>query len=124
MAFLLLLTFLLVNAPAALTSHQAPGAASADAGQKDAALLPKVRLIATGGTISNRTGGRLTSDELLKSMPGHEAGPTHSLSHSQGSALKQLCAAFARFSWLQLSLRVSSAAFLTPLAFPVTQSCP
>jgi L-asparaginase len=33
---------------------------------------PRVRLIATGGTISNRTGGRLTSDELLTSMPGIE----------------------------------------------------
>lgn len=31
--------------------------------------LPKVRLFATGGTISNRTGGRLTADELLQSMP-------------------------------------------------------
>jgi L-asparaginase len=28
-----------------------------------------VRLIATGGTISNRAGGRLTSEELLKSIP-------------------------------------------------------
>jgi L-asparaginase len=35
-----------------------------------AASPPKVRLIATGGTISNRTGGRLTADELVKSMPG------------------------------------------------------
>ena len=37
------------------------------------APLPKVRLIATGGTISNRTGGRLTSDELVASMPRHRA---------------------------------------------------
>ena len=34
-----------------------------------AADLPRVRLVATGGTISNRSGGRLTADELLKSMP-------------------------------------------------------
>jgi L-asparaginase len=34
--------------------------------------LPRVRLVATGGTISNRMGGRLTADELLKSMPGIE----------------------------------------------------
>lgn len=32
--------------------------------------LPRVKLFATGGTISNRTGGRLTADELLKSMTG------------------------------------------------------
>jgi L-asparaginase len=39
------------------------------AADADAAPRPKVRLIATGGTISNRTGGRLTADELLKSAP-------------------------------------------------------
>ena len=32
--------------------------------------LPKVRLIATGGTISNRVGGRLTAGELAASVPG------------------------------------------------------
>lgn len=31
--------------------------------------LPRVYLFATGGTISNRTGGRLTVDELIKSVP-------------------------------------------------------
>src|SRR5688500_19530532 len=31
--------------------------------------LPRVRLIATGGTISMREGGRLTADELVKLMP-------------------------------------------------------
>src|SRR4029077_18778983 len=34
--------------------------------------LPKVRLVATGGTISNRNGGRLTAGELITSMPGLE----------------------------------------------------
>jgi L-asparaginase len=34
-----------------------------------AADLPRVRLVATGGTISNRNGGRLTAEELLQSMP-------------------------------------------------------
>jgi L-asparaginase len=51
-----------------LYSRQAPAAAGTV--QTTVAPLPRVRLIATGGTISNRTGGRLTSDELLKSMPG------------------------------------------------------
>jgi L-asparaginase len=32
--------------------------------------LPRVRLIATGGTISNRSGGRLTAEELVTSIPG------------------------------------------------------
>jgi L-asparaginase len=34
-----------------------------------AADLPRVRLVATGGTISNKAGGRLTADELLQTMP-------------------------------------------------------
>src|SRR6266567_2732233 len=33
---------------------------------------PRVRLVATGGTISNKNGGRLTAEELVKSMPGIE----------------------------------------------------
>ena len=33
------------------------------------AELPRVRLVATGGTISNRDGGRLTAEELVKMMP-------------------------------------------------------
>jgi len=32
--------------------------------------VPRVRLVATGGTISNRNGGRLTAEELVASMPG------------------------------------------------------
>jgi L-asparaginase len=32
--------------------------------------LPRIRLLATGGTISNRTGGRLTAEELVQSLPG------------------------------------------------------
>src|SRR6185436_4302311 len=34
--------------------------------------LPRVRLVATGGTISNKTGGRLTAEELVQLMPGIE----------------------------------------------------
>jgi L-asparaginase len=32
--------------------------------------VPRVKLFATGGTISNRVGGRLTAEELVRSMPG------------------------------------------------------
>jgi L-asparaginase len=32
--------------------------------------LPRVRLVATGGTISNRRGGRLSAEELVASVPG------------------------------------------------------
>ncbi|MEI6666586.1 MAG: asparaginase [Acidobacteriota bacterium] len=34
-----------------------------------AAELPRVRLVATGGTISNRTGSRLTAGELVATIP-------------------------------------------------------
>src|SRR5262245_20089237 len=34
------------------------------------APLPKVYVFATGGTISNRQGGRLTVEELIKAVPG------------------------------------------------------
>ena len=40
--------------------------------QQASAALPKVRLVATGGTISNRDGGRLTAEDLVKSLPGLE----------------------------------------------------
>jgi L-asparaginase len=44
------------------------------AGQAQSAtgVLPRVRLVATGGTISNRTGGRLTAGELVKGTQGLE----------------------------------------------------
>lgn len=47
-----------------------PGPATRRLGGPDTA--PRVRLIATGGTISNRTGGRLSAEELVASIPGVE----------------------------------------------------
>ena len=46
--------------------------AAATVRAQPAADVPRVRLVATGGTISNRTGGRLTAEELVKAMPGVE----------------------------------------------------
>ncbi|HWI20007.1 MAG TPA: asparaginase [Vicinamibacterales bacterium] len=43
--------------------------------------LPRVHFVATGGTISNRDGGRLSAEELAKSMPGVERYAR--LSHEQ-----------------------------------------
>lgn len=42
------------------------------AAQRPQAPLPRVHFVATGGTISNREGGRLSAEELAKSMPGVE----------------------------------------------------
>lgn len=52
---------------AALTA-QAP---AATVSAPDAAP-PRVRMVATGGTISNRRGGRLTAEELVKALPDVE----------------------------------------------------
>jgi L-asparaginase len=49
--------------------------------QRAQAPLPRVHFVATGGTISNKNGGRLTAGELAKSMPGVERYAR--LSHEQ-----------------------------------------
>lgn len=65
---LLFLCTLAASAPAlAQAVAEAPRVATAPR-----ADLPRVHLLATGGTISNRTGGRLTAEELASSMPGLE----------------------------------------------------
>ena len=51
--------------------HPAPSSQVAPAPSQGTAL-PRVRLVATGGTISNRSGGRLTAEELVRSMPDIE----------------------------------------------------
>src|SRR6186713_1087114 len=51
---------------------QAPASAQPPATQAPAADAPRVRLVATGGTISNKTGGRLTAEELVALMPNVE----------------------------------------------------
>jgi L-asparaginase len=92
--FLLLLLTGLTNG-LALTAGLTTAAAQA---------LPRVRLIATGGTIANRAGSRLTPAELLRVAPGLER-------HARVDA-----EAFANVSsgqltleqWLQLSKRVST----------------
>lgn len=65
--------------------------------------LPRVHFVATGGTISNREGGRLTAEDLAKSIPGVErfAGLSHEQFTNVASSeltLKQ---------WLGLSKRIN-----------------
>jgi L-asparaginase len=64
-AFRLFTILLLWTTPAAAQS-----AVPAKAADTTRAALPHVHMLATGGTISNRLGGRLTAEELAKSMPG------------------------------------------------------
>ncbi|MGH9174412.1 MAG: asparaginase [Vicinamibacterales bacterium] len=65
--------------------------------------VPHVHLIATGGTISNRDGGRLTADDLAKSMTGLDRHAR--LTHEQFSnvASSQL----TLDQWIKLSRRVN-----------------
>jgi L-asparaginase len=59
--------FLFVWTTAAAAQSVAPAASSRTT---DDPQLPHVHMLATGGTISNRDGGRLTAEDLAKSMPG------------------------------------------------------
>jgi L-asparaginase len=63
----LLASFVVAAAVAARTPQPAPKPSGSVSAAADA---PRVRLIATGGTISNRTGNRLTAEELVNSVPG------------------------------------------------------
>jgi L-asparaginase len=67
----LLLTILAIPglADASLDRPQDPGQRPPEASAEPQSP-PRVRLVATGGTISNRAGGRLTAEELVQSMPG------------------------------------------------------
>jgi L-asparaginase len=67
-----LLLTLLVAPRLVIAAPQAAQTPQVAAPQAVASALPRVRLIATGGTISNRSGGRLTAEELVESMPGVE----------------------------------------------------
>jgi L-asparaginase len=68
-------TALLLTLTLAGWSAEAQTAAPA----RPALELPRVRLVATGGTISNRDGGRLTAEELVALMPsvGRYARPEY-----------------------------------------------
>ena len=64
---------------------------------------PHVHLIATGGTISNRQGGRLTAEDLAKSMPGVDRYATLSYEQFANVASSQL----TLDQWLRLSRRIT-----------------
>jgi L-asparaginase len=68
-----------------------------------AAEVPRVRLVATGGTISNRTGGRLTAEELVKSIPNldrYARAEWEQFANASSSAL-------TLEQWLQLARRLN-----------------
>lgn len=67
---LLLAGTTLASAGAQVPAPAPPAPAPATPTAPSARVAPRVRLVATGGTISNRRGGRLTADELVAAVPG------------------------------------------------------
>ena len=89
--------------PASTIQAAAP-AAQAPAPATQAAPLPRVFLFATGGTISNKVGGRLTVEELIASIPGLDrrvstAGEQFANTSSSALTLDQ---------WLDLARRINA----------------
>jgi L-asparaginase len=68
-----------------------------------AQTLPHVHLLATGGTISNRDGGRLTAEDLARSMPGVDKQVRLTYEQFANVASSQLTLE----QWLNLSRRVN-----------------
>lgn len=84
----------------------APGLAppvSSDAGTSTDPAAPRVRLLATGGTISNRTGGRLTAEELVNAIPDLRRQVTPEFEQFANVASTQLTLG----QWLDLSRRIN-----------------
>jgi L-asparaginase len=68
-----------------------------------AAQPPRVHFIATGGTISNRDGGRLTAEELVKSVPGVDRYAKLSFEQFANVSSSELTLQ----QWLELSKRIN-----------------
>jgi L-asparaginase len=71
--------------------------------QRAPGTLPKVHFVATGGTISNKDGGRLSAEDLAKSMPGVERYAR--LTHEQFANVASSELTLAQ--WLGLSKRIN-----------------
>ena len=66
--------------------------------------LPKVFLFATGGTISNRVGGRMTVDELIVSIPGLDRRV-----RAEGEQFANVASSSMSLDqWLELSRRINA----------------
>ena len=92
-----------VLAPA--LARPAPAGQTSESRDAADAAKPKVRLIATGGTISNRTGGRLTAEELLKSAPSLDRYVRAEAEQFANVASSELTLT----QWLQLARHINDA---------------
>ena len=90
--------------PVALVGQATPPPQQASAPATQATPLPKVLLFATGGTISNRIGGRLTVEELIESQTNllryvRPEGEQFANTSSSSLSLEQ---------WMDLSRRINA----------------
>jgi L-asparaginase len=69
----------------------------------EAVEVPRVRLVATGGTISNREGGRLTHEDLVRSIPNIDRYVRVDSEQFSNVASSQLSVD----QWLQLARRLN-----------------
>ncbi len=69
----------------------------------EAQEVPRVRLVATGGTISNRQGGRLTHEDLVRSVPNLDRYARVESEQFANVASSQL----SLDQWLQLARRLN-----------------
>lgn len=105
----LLLAFTVSCASARGVPPQAPPAAPRPLPQAAGAVeagrdpAPRVRLVATGGTISNRAGGRLTAEELVKAIPELPRYATPEFEQFLNVASSQVTLA----QWLDLAHRIN-----------------
>ena len=88
------------QAPPAAPRPQPQAGNSAEAGRDPA---PRVRLIATGGTISNRAGGRLTAEDLINAIPDLPRYATPEFEQFLNVASSQITLA----QWLDLARRIN-----------------
>jgi len=81
-----------------------PAATPPSAGREATGTLPRVRLVATGGTISNRTGARLTAGELVNLIPDLPRYTTPEFEQFTNLASSQLTLE----QWLDLARKINA----------------
>jgi len=87
------------HAQAVATAPSRPAGAAAAT-----ATLPRVRLVATGGTISNSNGGRLSAEELVAAMPGVDRYVRPEAEQFANTASSELTLK----QWLDLARRINA----------------
>ena len=93
-----------VSRPVRTTPAPVVSQAPEPAQQPSTAAPPRVRLVATGGTISNRQGGRLSAEELVASIPGLSRYATPEFEQFSNTSSSSLTLA----QWLDLSRRINT----------------